>query len=158
MVTGVDLVAEQLRVASGLPLSFGQSDIGMRGHAIECRINAEDPDQDFIPQPGTIEVWKTPTGDGLRFDSHCFPGYTVPPFYDSLLGKLIVHAPDRGQAVARMITAIDQFEVTGLPTTLPFHRKVMSHPDFIAGHVTTRWVEETYLPAERTGQRALPNT
>ncbi len=149
MICGYDLVAEQIRVAGGLPLSFAQEDVVLQGHAIECRINAEDPDKNFMPKPGLIESWQQPAGKGIRMDTHCFEGYLVPPYYDSLLGKLIVHAPDREQAVALMIEALDGFAVTGIPTTIPFHRRVLSHPDFAEGKVTTKWVEDSFLPARR---------
>lgn len=147
MICGYDLVAEQIRVACGLPLSFTQQEVEIKGHSIELRINAEDADRDFIPCPGRIETWDTPSGDGIRIDSHCYEGYTVPPFYDSLMGKLIVHAPDREQAIELMLKAIDGFEVKGVHTTLPFHRRVLNHSDFRQGKVTTKWVEDVFLPA-----------
>jgi len=147
MICGYDLVAEQIRVACGLPLSFTQEDVELQGHAIELRINAEDADRDFTPSPGRIETWNTPSGDGIRVDSHCYEGYTVPPYYDSLIAKLIVHAPDREQAIELMLEAIAGFEVKGVHTTLPFHRRVLNHPDFRQGKVTTKWVENVFLPA-----------
>jgi len=154
MICGYDLVAEQIRVAGGLPLSFTQDDVCLRGHAIECRINAEDPDKSFMPKPGLITTWEEPEGEGVRVDSHCFSGYTVPPYYDSLLGKLIVHAPDRSQAIARMLDALASFNVEGVPTTIPFHHRVLSHDDFAAGRVTTKWVEESFLPARKAELKA----
>ena len=144
MVTGRDLVAEQIRVAAGEPISFAQRDAHLRGHAIECRINAEDPSRNFAPGPGRIEGWSVPNGEA-RVDSHCFGGYLVPPYYDSLLAKVIVHGDDRAEAIARMEHALAQMNVTGVPTTLPFHRAVLAHPDFRAGRAGTKWVEEQFL-------------
>ncbi|MDL9997467.1 acetyl-CoA carboxylase biotin carboxylase subunit [Variovorax sp. J22P240] len=154
MITGYDLVAEQIRVAAGLPLSFTQADVHLQGHAIECRINAEDPDRNFLPRPGLISRWEVPTGEGIRVDSHCYAGYTVPPYYDSLLGKLIVHAPTREQAIARMRQALGGLHVEGPSTTAPFHDSVLAHDDFVKGKVTTRWVEETFLPERKAAQKA----
>ena len=154
MITGFDLVAEQIRVAAGLPLSFTQTDVLLKGHAIECRINAEDPDRSFLPRPGLISRWDVPSGEGIRVDSHCYAGYTVPPYYDSLLGKLIVHAPTREQAIARMRQALGGLRVEGPSTTAPFHDAVLAHDDFLKGKVTTRWVEETFLPQRKEAQKA----
>lgn len=147
---GFDLVKEQLRIASGAPLSLSQDQIDLSGHAIECRINAEDWQRDFMPMPGTVSRWRPPEGDGVRLDSHIFEGATIPPFYDSMVGKLIVHGRDRAQAVERLIGAIEAFEVEGIPTTLPLHAKIARHPDFIANRIHTRWLEQTVLagPAE----------
>lgn len=149
MVTGIDLVAEQIRVACGLPLSFSQSDIRLSGHAIECRINAENPDRHFMPSPGLIEEWRAPGGEGVRMDTYCFSGAEVSPYYDSLIGKLIVHAPTREQAIARMLGALQELHVVGPQTTAVFHQAVMRHSDFVQARVTTRWVEDVFLP-ERT--------
>jgi acetyl-CoA carboxylase biotin carboxylase subunit len=154
MITGFDLVAEQIRVAGGLPLSFTQGDVKLSGHAIECRINAEDSERNFLPRPGLISRWDVPSGDGIRVDSHCYAGYTVPPYYDSLLGKLIVHAPTREQAIARMREALAGLKVEGPTTTAPFHDAVLAHEDFVQGRVTTRWVEETFLPQRKAAQKA----
>ncbi|MDM0106922.1 acetyl-CoA carboxylase biotin carboxylase subunit [Variovorax sp. J22R24] len=154
MITGYDLVAEQIRVAAGLPLSFTQAEVQLQGHAIECRINAEDPDRNFLPRPGLISRWDVPGGEGIRVDSHCYAGYTVPPYYDSLLGKLIVHAPTREQAIARMRQALGGLHVEGPATTAPFHDSVLAHDDFVKGKVTTRWVEETFLPERKAAQKA----
>jgi acetyl-CoA carboxylase biotin carboxylase subunit len=118
----------------------------MRGHAIECRINAEDPALDFRPSPGVIARWQPPVGDGVRIDTHVAAGTTVTPFYDSLLAKVVVAAGDRPAAIARMRRALGDFEVQGVPTTISFHRRVLEHPDFVAGRVHTRWVEGN-LPA-----------
>lgn len=153
-VTGFDLVAEQIRVAQGLPLSFGQGDVRLRGHAIECRINAEDANRNFLPKPGTITTWEAPQGQGVRMDTHCYAGYTVPPFYDSLLGKLVVHGSSRADAMARMRAALDGLRIEGIPSTAPFHREVLDEPAFIEGRVTTRWVEQTFLPERKARQKA----
>jgi acetyl-CoA carboxylase biotin carboxylase subunit len=154
MITGFDLVAEQIRVAAGLPLSFTQADVRLEGHAIECRINAEDSDRNFLPRPGLISRWEEPTGDGVRVDTHCYSGYTVPPYYDSLLGKLIVHAATRAQAIERMRRALAGMQVEGPTTTALFHERVLAHDDFVDGRVTTRWVEETFLPQRKAEQKA----
>lgn len=145
MVTQRDLVVEQIRIAAGQPLSFEQREVEFRGHAIECRINAEDPERDFAPKPGRIEAWNVPTGPAVRVDSHCFPGYLVPPYYDSLLAKVIVHGVDRADAIGRMERALADMRVSGVPTTLLFHRAILAHPEFRAGRVGTRWVEERLL-------------
>jgi acetyl-CoA carboxylase, biotin carboxylase subunit len=157
MITGRDLVAEQIRVAAGLPLSFTQEQVSLNGHAIECRLNAEDPERNFLPRPGLITAWKAPAGAGIRLDSHCYAGYTVPPYYDSMIGKLIVHAPTRAEAIAKMSAALSDLQVQGVTTTAAFHQAVLADADFAAGHVTTRWVEETFLPARkaRAAQEAV---
>lgn len=154
MITGFDLVAEQIRVACGLPLSFTQTDVKLRGHAIECRINAEDPDRNFLPRAGLVTEWQPPEGEGIRVDSHCYPGWTVAPYYDSLLAKMIVHAPTREEAIARMRQALLELKVAGPATTAPFHRAVLAHPDFAQGRVTTRWVEEVFLPERKQALKA----
>ena len=154
LVTGLDLVAEQIRVAQGLPLSFTQAEVRMRGHAIECRINAEDADKNFLPKPGLITLWSPPEQTGVRIDSHCFTGYAVPQFYDSLLAKLIVHADTRAQAMEKMRDALRAFRIEGIPSTVGFHREVMEEEAFIQGHVTTRWVEQTLLPERKARQKA----
>jgi len=145
MVTGVDLVAEQLRVAAGYPLSFSQQDIRCSGHAIECRINAELPEKGFRPSPGRITSWRPPSGFGVRVDSHCFSGSMVPPYYDSLLAKLIVRGQNREEAIARMVLALDDFCIEGVDTTLSFCRYLMTHPDFKRGANCTRWVENVVM-------------
>ncbi|MET0544522.1 MAG: acetyl-CoA carboxylase biotin carboxylase subunit [Variovorax sp.] len=155
MITGFDLVAEQIRVAAGLPLSFTQDDVRLDGHAIECRINAEDPERNFLPRPGQVSVWEAPSGEGIRVDSHCYAGYTVPPYYDSLLGKLVVHAATRVQAIERMRQALGRLRVEGPQTTASFHDSVLAHDDFVQGKVTTRWVEETFLPQRKAAQKAI---
>jgi acetyl-CoA carboxylase, biotin carboxylase subunit len=146
MVTGVDLVREQLRVAAGERLSVRQRDIAVRGHAIECRINAENPLRDFMPTPGRITRWKPPTGEGLRLDTHCEEGYLIPPFYDSMVAKLIAHRDDRVQATDLLIRALDSFEVEGISTTIALNRAVLASSAFRDAQVTTRWLETQFLP------------
>lgn len=145
MVTGRDLVSEQIRIAAGESISFSQDAVRIEGHAIECRINAEDADRNFAPSPGRLLTWAPPEGAGVRVDTHCFAGYAVPPFYDSLLAKLIVRGPDRAAAIECMREALGRFTVDGIHTTIPFHRRVLEHDDFRAARVTTRWVEEEFL-------------
>jgi acetyl-CoA carboxylase biotin carboxylase subunit len=146
LITGIDLVQEQLRIAGGAPLSIRQADVRVRGHAIECRINAESPRDGFTPRPGRITAWEPPAGDHIRLDSHCEPGYLVPPYYDSMIGKLLVHGPDRATAVARMQDAVDRFRIEGIQTNLDFHRHVLRHPDFVAARLNTKWLENVLLP------------
>jgi acetyl-CoA carboxylase biotin carboxylase subunit len=144
MVTGHDLVKEQIRVAAGEPLSFGPTPL--IGHAIEVRINAEDPYRNFQPCPGLITAYHPPGGPGVRVDTHVYAGYTVPPYYDSLLAKLIVHGRDRAEALARMAQALDSFILEGVKTTIPFLARVIRHPDFVAGNVDTKFLErESHL-------------
>ena len=142
MVTGVDLVAVQLRLAAGERLPFAQGDVTISGHALECRINAEDPAAGFRPAPGRVGRWTPPDGPGLRVDTHVEAGATVPPFYDSLLAKVVAHGRDREAAIARMADALARFDVDGVATTLPFHRRILDHADFVAGRIHTRWVED----------------
>ena len=141
MCTGVDLVREQIRTAAGLPLTLPDHVIQLRGHAIECRINAEDPSRNFAPSPGTIATFHPPGGPGVRVDTHMYAGYRVPPFYDSLLMKLIVHAATRDEAIARMRRALAETVIEGVHTTLPFLQAVMDHPAFQAGDVDTRFLD-----------------
>ncbi|PKQ16197.1 MAG: acetyl-CoA carboxylase biotin carboxylase subunit [Actinobacteria bacterium HGW-Actinobacteria-7] len=141
-VTGVDIISEQLRIAAGLPMKHAhQEDVVLRGHAIEFRINAEDPAHNFRPHPGLIDLFNAPGGLGVRVDSHVYSGYRVPATYDSLLGKLIVWAETRQEAIARAHRALDEFIVTGIPTTIPFHLKVLDNEAFIRGEVYTDFVE-----------------
>jgi acetyl-CoA carboxylase biotin carboxylase subunit len=141
MVTSFDLVKEQIRVASGEPVSFLGDGRRLRGHAIECRINAEDPYRNFQPSPGTITAYHPPGGPGVRVDSHVYAGYLVPPYYDSLLAKVIVHGNDRAEALTRMGQALDSFIVEGVTTTIGFLARVIRHPEFEAGKVDTRFLE-----------------
>ena len=146
MVTGVDIVREQLRIAAGEPLRFRQDEVVSRGHAIECRVNAESVAAGFLPSPGTVTHWTPPSGAGVRVDSHVFAGYAIPPEYDSLIAKLVVHGRDRADAIDRTVTAIDGFGIGGVDTTLDLHRAALHHTDFRGGPVTTRWLETVLLP------------
>ncbi|HTH63902.1 MAG TPA: acetyl-CoA carboxylase biotin carboxylase subunit [Gemmatimonadales bacterium] len=141
MCTNFDLVKEQIRVAAGEPLSLVLHGNRLRGHAIECRVNAEDPARNFQPSPGLITAFHPPGGPGVRVDTHIYHGYTVPPYYDSLLAKVIVHGNDRDEAIARMRQALDSFIIEGVTTTIPFLGRVMRHPDFVAGNVDTKFLE-----------------
>jgi acetyl-CoA carboxylase biotin carboxylase subunit len=141
MVTGIDLIQQQIRIAAGEKLAFTQDEIKCDGVAIECRINAEDPSKNFAPNPGTIESICIPGGLGVRFDTHVHAGYTVPPFYDSMVGKLIVHQPTRAQAIACMIRCLDELRIKGIKTTVAFQKSVLQHQDFVDGKVDTKWVE-----------------
>lgn len=144
MVTGIDLVAKQIGIAAGEGLGMSQNDIVSRGHSIECRINAEDPDSGFAPSPGTVTGYRCPGGPGIRVDSHLFEGYTIPPFYDSLIAKLIVWGSDRDQALRRMRRALSEMRVDGVKTTIAFHLRLLRDPEFIAGKIHTRSIEEKY--------------
>jgi len=146
MISGFDLVQEQIRIAGGEPLSVKQSDVSLTGHAIECRINAEDPQRDFMPSPGKVTRWQPPTGPGIRLDSHISTGATIPPYYDSMIGKLIAHGKDRSEAIDRLVQAIDSFEIEGVPTTLGLQRAIITHPDFVENRIHTRWLEQVLLP------------
>lgn len=142
MVSSIDLVKEQIRVASGERLSFTQDDVIIRGHAIECRINAEDSDRDFMPCPGLIEGYVAPGGFGVRVDSHVYTGYKIPPFYDSMIAKLICWGKDREDARKRMLRALDEYAITGIKTTIPFHLKILNNAQFIKGEFTTKFIED----------------
>jgi acetyl-CoA carboxylase biotin carboxylase subunit len=148
MITGLDLVCEQIRVAAGLPLSFTKDAFKFRGHAIEVRINAEDPET-FIPSPGEIKQFHPAGGLGVRFDSAVYAGYKIPPYYDSMIGKLIVHGRTRDEALARLNRAIVETVVDGVKTTLPLHQWIINHPDFRAGNYTIHWLEQQ-LAARKT--------
>jgi acetyl-CoA carboxylase biotin carboxylase subunit len=145
MVTGIDLIKAQIRVAAGEPLPWAQSDIVQRGAAIECRINAENPRRNFQPSPGKITQLIAPGGFGVRFDSHAHSGYTVPPYYDSMIGKLIVHQPTRAAAIASMQRALGELRVEGIDTTVPIHQDILSHSAFVEGRIDTTFVERTFL-------------
>jgi acetyl-CoA carboxylase biotin carboxylase subunit len=140
MVSNIDLVREQIRVAAGEPLGYTQKDVTFYGHAIECRVNAEDPET-FMPTPGRVQAFHTPGGLGVRVDSALYAGYVVPPYYDSLVAKLIVHAPTRPEAIARLRRALDEFAVLGIKTTLPLHQRIIEQPAFQAGDYTIHWLE-----------------
>jgi acetyl-CoA carboxylase biotin carboxylase subunit len=145
LVTGLDLVREQIRVAAGEKLPFKQGDVVQRGHAIECRINAEDTKANFRPGPGLITRWQPPGGPGVRLDTHAVAGYRVPPNYDSLVAKLLVHQPTRAEALACMRRALGEFVVEGIPTTIPLHLEIMSNEEFAKGNVDTTFIERTWM-------------
>ncbi len=144
MITDCDLIQEQIRVAAGEQLSVTQDAVELKGHALECRINAEDPDNNFAPTAGRLETYVPPGGPWTRVDSHCYPGWTVSPFYDSLIAKLIVWAPDRERAINRMQRALSEFEISGrgVKTTIPFHQRILANAQFRSGDVTTDFVEQ----------------
>lgn len=142
MVTSTDLVKEQIRIAAGLPLQLEQDTLQFRGHAIECRITAEDADNDFRPQTGTVEQYLPPGGPGVRVDSHLYAGYSIPPHYDSLLSKLIVWADTREAAIARMQRALEEYVIEGVTTTIPFHQRLLKHEGFLRGDTYTRFLQE----------------
>ncbi len=147
MVTGVDIVKEQIRIASGEQLSFDQEDVELDGWSIECRINAEDPDQDFQPRPGTIEEFFAPGGKGVRLDTHCHEGAEILPYYDSMIGKLITHGKTRSEAISIMKRALDEFVIEGsaLKTTIPLQQKIMRNVNFLQGEVHTKFLEDDML-------------
>ena len=150
MVTGIDLIQQQLLIAAGASLPITQDDVRIQGHCIECRINAEDPDKDFQPAPGLVELFVPPGGPGVRVDSHVYSGYRIPPFYDSMIGKLLVHRPTRAEAIRTMVRALDEFTIQGPPTTIPLQRRILNHSDFRTGVHDTGFVERYY-----SGQPAI---
>lgn len=154
MVSGIDLIKCQLRIAGGLPLGLKQEDIHLTGHAIECRINAEDPDQDFAPRPGTISHFHAPGGFGVRMDSHVETGYTIPPFYDSMVGKLICWGRDRDEAIARSIRALEELHIEGVMTTAGFHKMILDSETFRSGDFNTAFVTEL-MKARKAGKEPL---
>lgn len=141
MVTGVDLIKEQIRIASGEKLTLKQEDVTFNGWSIECRINAENPVKNFMPSAGKIQMYLPPGGFGVRVDSAAYPGYTIPPYYDSMIAKLIVHAPTREEAIARMKRALSEFVIEGVHTTIPFHLKLLEHEKFVEGNFNTKFLE-----------------
>ena len=141
LITGIDLVKEQLRIADGEPLRFAQEDISLRGHAIECRINAEDP-KTFVPSPGRIELWHPPGGPGIRVDSHLYSGYMVPPYYDSMVGKVISYGDDRESAIARMRIALSEMVIEGITTNIPLHEEICQHAAFRTGGTNIHYLEK----------------
>jgi acetyl-CoA carboxylase biotin carboxylase subunit len=152
MISGTDLVRKQLAVATGVGPELVQDEISFKGHAIEVRIIAEDPDRDFMPSPGRITQWRPPTGPGVRVDAAVETGGLVPPFYDSMIAKLIVHGDTRDHAIDRLAKALDDFSVKGIATNIPLLRFIVAHPDFRANAITTRWLETVVLPAFRNSQ------
>ena len=153
MTTGFDLIQEMIKVASGEHLSFTQKDVVPRGHTIECRINAEDPAKDFQPSPGLITQFIPPGGPGVRVDSHCYSGYRIPSNYDSMIGKLLVHRATRSEAIATMLRALDEFVIEGPKTTIPIHKAILRHSDFLAGQHDTGFMERYFSPMP-TGPKA----
>lgn len=148
MVTGVDIVKTQIKIARGERLPFKQDDIEFRGSAIECRINAEDPDKDFMPSPGKIETFIAPGGPGIRLDTHAYPGYSISPYYDSMIGKLIAYGKTRSEAIHTMQRALEEFTIEPIKTTIPFHKRVFSNPAFLRGKFSTDFVERLFAQPE----------
>jgi acetyl-CoA carboxylase, biotin carboxylase subunit len=142
MITGIDLVKQQLRIASGEPLGLHQDEVRFEGHAIECRLNAEDHKHSFKPSPGLVTDYLPPGGPGVRIDSHLKVGYIIPPYYDSLLAKLICWGQTRKEAISRVARALDEVRIDGVSTTIPFHRQLVQHPEFSLGRVNTRFVHD----------------
>jgi acetyl-CoA carboxylase biotin carboxylase subunit len=147
MVTGVDIVKEQIRIAAGQTLSFTQEQITVRGHSIECRVNAECPEK-FTPSPGTITTYNPPGGPGVRVDTAAYTQYVIPPYYDSMIAKLIVHADTREEAIMRMNRALDEFIIEGVKTTIPMHKKILADPDFQQGNISTKFMERYHSPSK----------
>jgi len=147
MVTGVDIIKEQIRIAAGLTLSFTQEQITVRGHSIECRVNAECPEK-FTPSPGTIAAFNPPGGPGVRVDTAAYTQYVIPPYYDSMIAKLIVHADTRQEAIMRMNRALDEFIIEGVKTTIPMHKKILADTDFQQGDISTKFMERYYSPSK----------
>jgi acetyl-CoA carboxylase biotin carboxylase subunit len=145
-VTGLDLIQQQIRIADGQTLSMKQRNVPCQGSAIEVRINAEDPENGFRGSPGKITKWRAPGGPGVRLDTHAHEGYTIGPYYDSLIAKLIVHGDSRAEALACLRRALDEFVVEGVKTTIPLLRKIVSHSAFLAGEVDTTFIERTWAP------------
>jgi acetyl-CoA carboxylase biotin carboxylase subunit len=141
MITGVDIVKQQIRIAANEPLSIRQDQVAWNGHAVEFRINAEDPDQGFRPDPGQVSRFEVPKGDGIRLETHVEAGYQIPPFYDSMIAKLIVSGDDRDAALEAGRQALAAFNIEGVATTIPLHRRVLEEPAFRAGRYDTRWLE-----------------
>jgi acetyl-CoA carboxylase biotin carboxylase subunit len=141
-LTGIDIVIEQIKIASGERLELSQSDIDFRGHVIECRINAEDWQKGFRPSPGQITAFHQPGGHGVRVDTHAYARYVIPPYYDSMIGKLIVRGKDRNQAITKILTALEEFIIEGIPTTIDFHKLILRHPDFVSGSYSTAFADK----------------
>jgi len=146
LVTGVDIVREQLRIAAGEPLSITQDEVHLTGHAIECRVNAEDPRNNFMPAPGRVTKWIPPQGGGVRVDSHVYGGYLIPPYYDSMIAKVLTHGSDRGDAITRMGRALKHLKVDGVTTNREFLISVVADEGFAQQQHHTRWVEQDFLP------------
>jgi acetyl-CoA carboxylase biotin carboxylase subunit len=148
-VTGIDLVRQQILIASGEPLKISQSDVEFKGHSIECRINAEDPFDEFRPSPGRIEMYYQPGGRGVRVDTHAYAGYTIPPHYDSMIGKLITYGKDRREAMDKMSRALSEYMITGIKTTISFQQAILQDPNFRRGVYSTNFVEQLLSGARR---------
>jgi acetyl/propionyl-CoA carboxylase alpha subunit len=144
MVTGIDLAVEQIRIAAAERLSFSQDDIAIRGHAIECRIYAEDPSSGFLPSTGTISTYQEPAGPGVRVDSGVYEGAEISVYYDPLISKLLAYGKDRAQATARMLRALEEYRISGVATNIDFHKAILRHPEFIAGHLSTHFIDMHY--------------
>ncbi|MCE5301352.1 MAG: acetyl-CoA carboxylase biotin carboxylase subunit [Spirochaetia bacterium] len=142
MVTGFDIIKEQIRVAAGDKTTIPNKELKLRGHVIECRINAEDPDNNFIPSPGTITEYNVPGGPGIRVDTHVYKGYKIPPYYDSMVAKLLAHGQNREEAIARMLRALDEFVIEGIKTTIPLHKKILTNENFITSNYSTQFIEK----------------
>ena len=148
MVTGIDLIKEQISVAAGNPLSFEQSDVVINGWAMECRINAENPAKNFMPSPGKVDMYLPAGGNGVRVDSAVYPGYQISPFYDSMVAKLIVWGKDREEAISRMKRALEEFVISGVKTTIPFHLQLLEHEAFVKGDFNTKFLEMNPIKIE----------
>ena len=157
LITGIDLVKEQIRVARGEVLAFKQDDLSINGHAIEVRVYAEDPSNNFLPDIGILQTYVTPKGPGVRVDDGFEQGMEIPIYYDPMIAKLITYGKDRTEAIERMIRAIDEYQISGIQTTLAFGKFVMQHPAFISGNFDTHFVEKYFSPAveSRDGQEAM---
>lgn len=151
MVTGIDIVKEQIRIAAGERLSFDQDHVKFSGHAIECRINAEDADNNFMPCPGKVSFFHAPGGPGVRVDSHVYQGYTIPPYYDSMIAKLITYGKNRTEAIQIMQRALSEFTIEPIKTTIDLHKRLTSDPAFLRGEVTTEFIEK--MMAEKEGSQ-----
>jgi acetyl-CoA carboxylase biotin carboxylase subunit len=153
-ITGVDIVKEQIRIAAGERLSFKQGDVTFNGHSIECRVNAEDPET-FQPSPGVIHAFSVPGGPGVRVDTFAHAECTIPPYYDSMIAKIIVHGRDRQEAIARMRRTLEMTVIEGIKTSIPLHLKILSDPDFIAGRFSTSFMERYLVEQKKTGDSRL---
>ena len=149
MVTGIDIIREQIRIARGEEISFAQEDVVIDGHAIECRINAENVPAGFLPNPGVVTEWTIPNGDGVRVDTYMHDGATVPPFYDSLIAKIIVHAPTRAEAIAKMVRVLKRSRVVGVSTTIDLQLAILSDDTFSTEPITTKWLEDSFLAGDQ---------
>ena len=141
-VTGIDLIKEQIRIASGMELSYRQEDICLKGHAIECRINAENPEKGFRPSPGTVTDIHLPGGKGIRVDSAIYSGYEIPPYYDSMIAKLIVWADNRDEAIQKMQSALGEFVIEGVDTNIDYQYEILNHPDYLSGNIDIEFIEK----------------